>query len=222
MLNSNLTVKRILLNICLLMVLLATAAAVSAQDASERQRALDLYESSQYAAALPLLEKVAQANPNDVAVLSRLGFVLYATSTAEKNATTRQQMRDRARTILLRSKSLGDDSNLTSIALDALSRTGAAQRRLRFISREDLLVTGLLSDLRQLASSGRIPYRSSHREWDPRVGLVAAGAPGMPRRATLVPGRGAESGGRRSPRGSKTHGILADRSLQYPVRVPAH
>jgi len=126
MLNSNLTVKRILLNICLLMVLLATAAAVSAQDASERQRALDLYESSQYAAALPLLERVAQANPNDVAVLSRLGFVLYATSTAEKNATTRQQMRDRARTILLRSKSLGDDSNLTSIALDALSSKDVA------------------------------------------------------------------------------------------------
>ena len=126
MLNSNLTVKRILLNICLLMVLLATAAAVSAQDASERQRALDLYESSQYAAALPLLERVAQANPNDVAVLSRLGFVLYATSTAEKNAPTRQQMRDRARTILLRSKSLGDDSNLTSIALDALSSKDVA------------------------------------------------------------------------------------------------
>jgi tetratricopeptide (TPR) repeat protein len=110
----------------LLMVLLATAAAVSAQDASERQRALDLYESSQYAAALPLLERVAQANPNDVAVLSRLGFVLYATSTAEKNAPTRQQMRDRARTILLRSKSLGDDSNLTSIALDALSSKDVA------------------------------------------------------------------------------------------------
>ncbi|HEY0346921.1 MAG TPA: hypothetical protein VGC60_02080 [Pyrinomonadaceae bacterium] len=126
MLNSNLTVKRILLNMGLLMVLLATAAAVSAQDASERQRALDLYESSQYAAALPLLERVAQANPNDVAVLSRLGFVLYATSTAEKNAPTRQQMRDRARTILLRSKSLGDDSNLTSIALDALSSKDVA------------------------------------------------------------------------------------------------
>jgi tetratricopeptide (TPR) repeat protein len=126
MLNSNLTVKRILLNIGLLMVLLATAAAVSAQDASERKRALDLYESSEYAAALPLLEKVAQANPNDVAVLSRLGFVLYATSTAEKDATTRQKMRDRARTILLRSKSLGDDSNLTSIALDALSSKDVA------------------------------------------------------------------------------------------------
>ncbi|HXI61716.1 MAG TPA: hypothetical protein VNF70_03365 [Pyrinomonadaceae bacterium] len=126
MLNSNLTVKVILLNICLLMILLATAAATQAQDASERQRALDLYESSEYAAALPLLEKVAQANPNDVAVLSRLGFVLYATSTAERDAATRQKMRDRARTILLRSKSLGDDSNLTSIALDALSSKDVA------------------------------------------------------------------------------------------------
>jgi len=129
MFNSNLTAKRIWLKVLLAIVAgawLATAAAGQTPNAEERQRAIDLYESSEYTAALPLLEKVAQANPNDTVILSRLGFVLYAVSTAEKNAATRQQMRDRARTILLRSKSLGDDSNLTAIALDALSSKDVA------------------------------------------------------------------------------------------------
>jgi len=125
MLNQSLTAKRIFLNAGLplaMALLLATGAFAVTQDPAERQKAMDLYESSNYGAALPLLEKVAVAYPNDTAILSRLGFVLYASSTNEKDAALRQKMRERARAILLRSKSLGDDSNLTAIALDALSR----------------------------------------------------------------------------------------------------
>jgi tetratricopeptide (TPR) repeat protein len=130
MLNQSLTAKRIFLNACLAFVaalLIAAGAFAHTQDLAERQRALDLYESSNYAAALPLLEKVSAANPNDIAILSRLGFVLYATSTTEKDAAVRQKMRERARAILSRSKSLGDESNLTAIALDALSRNDPSE-----------------------------------------------------------------------------------------------
>ena len=127
--NQSLTAKRIFLNACLANVValsLAAGAFARPQDPAERQRAVDLYESSNYTAALPLLEKVAAANPNDIAILSRLGFVLFASSTTEKDAALRQKMRERARATLSRSKSLGDDSNLTAIALDALSRNDAS------------------------------------------------------------------------------------------------
>ena len=50
-------------------------------------------ESQNLVAALPLLEKVALAYPNDPVVLSRLGFTLYANSTDEKDVTKRAQMR---------------------------------------------------------------------------------------------------------------------------------
>jgi tetratricopeptide (TPR) repeat protein len=123
--SQSLTANRIFLNAGLaVMVALLFAAAVQTQPqgSDERRRAIDLYESSNYVAALPLLEKVAAANPDDIAILSRLGFVLYANSGTEKDPATRQKMRERARAILLRSKSLGDDSNLTAIGLDALSR----------------------------------------------------------------------------------------------------
>ncbi len=125
MYTQSLTAKRIFLNVCLVIVAVLAFAAgtfVRAQDPAERQRAIDLYESSNYVAALPLLEKVAATNPSDIAILSRLGFVLYANSGSEKDPALRQKMRERARVILLRSKSLGDNSNLTAMGLDALSR----------------------------------------------------------------------------------------------------
>ncbi|HYR76895.1 MAG TPA: tetratricopeptide repeat protein [Pyrinomonadaceae bacterium] len=130
--NQSLTAKRIFLNACLVMIAgLMLSAPVSAarlrQDPSERQRALDLYEANNFAAALPLLEKLAASNPNDPVILSRLGFALYASSATEKDPAVRQQMRDRARTTLLRSRSLGDNSNLTAMALDALSAPDATQ-----------------------------------------------------------------------------------------------
>ena len=132
MCNHSLTAKRIFLNILLpacaaLLLSVPVAAVTGTQDPSERQRALDLYESNNFAAALPLLEKLAISNPNDAVILSRLGFALYASSATEKDLAVRQQMRDRARTTLLRSRSLGDNSNLTTMALDALSAPDASQ-----------------------------------------------------------------------------------------------
>jgi len=130
--DQSLAAKRIFLNACLviiagLMVSAQVDAARFRQDPAERQRALDLYEANNFSAALPLLEKLAISNPNDAVILSRLGFALYASSATEKDPAVRQQMRERARTILLRSKSLGDNSNLTSMVLDALTEPDATQ-----------------------------------------------------------------------------------------------
>lgn len=129
MFNFKLIAKRTLLNMSFALVaMVALAANVGAQvDAAERQRAIDLYESQNMVAALPLLEKIAAANPNDVAVISRLGFALYATSVTEKDLAARQKMRARAKETLLRSRSLGDSSNLTNMILDALASPDATQ-----------------------------------------------------------------------------------------------
>ncbi len=130
MFKHSLTAKRIFLNAFLPTVValaLATGSLAHPQDPAERQRAIDLYEANNFVAALPLLEKVAAANPNDPVILSRLGFALYANSVDEKDPTLRQKMRERVRNTLLRSQSLGDNSNLTKITLDALSAPDAPQ-----------------------------------------------------------------------------------------------
>ncbi|MCA1594027.1 MAG: tetratricopeptide repeat protein [Acidobacteria bacterium] len=87
----------------------------------ERERAMKIWEASNFVGAVPLLEKVAKAHPTDIAVLSRLGFAIYATSASITDAAARQAMREHARQILLQSQKAGDDSNLTRITLDALS-----------------------------------------------------------------------------------------------------
>lgn len=97
-------------------------AQAQAQPQSEREQAIRLFEANNFVAALPLLEKVALASPNDPVILSRLGFAIYAASTTTKDAATRQAARKRAREVLLKSQAVGDDSNLTKIALGALSR----------------------------------------------------------------------------------------------------
>src|SRR5213078_1723632 len=98
MFNSTLTSKRILLAFGFIVALIFSAHAQT-QNPAERQHAIDVYESQNLVAALPLLEKVALAYPNDPVVLSRLGFALYANSVDEKDAAKRKQVRDRARAI---------------------------------------------------------------------------------------------------------------------------
>ena len=116
--NQSSTAKRIFLNAFVLIALVVSAFA-QVQD-PERRRAFELYDANNLTAALPLLEKLATANPNDVAVLSRLGFAIYAGSSTEKDPAARNRLRQRARDTLLRARSLGDNSNLTNMALDAL------------------------------------------------------------------------------------------------------
>lgn len=86
-----------------------------------RERGIELYEAAKYVDAIPLLEEAAARNPTDIAVLSRLGFSLYATSTTLKDPAERSKMRERAKTLLLQSREFGDNSNLTNMALEALS-----------------------------------------------------------------------------------------------------
>src|SRR5256885_11505952 len=127
MLNSTAKANRILVAIGLAVITFAPNIAAQTQDPAERQRAIDVFESQNMVAALPLLEKVALAYPNDALILSRLGFALYANSVDEKDAVKRQQMRARARTVLLKSQSLGDKSNLTQMTISALSSPDGSQ-----------------------------------------------------------------------------------------------
>ncbi|HEX3083007.1 MAG TPA: hypothetical protein VHP99_00650 [Pyrinomonadaceae bacterium] len=126
MFDSTLTSTRILLFVAL-MCAVPVYAHAQTQNPAERQHAIEVYESQNLVAALPLLEKVALAYPNDPAVLSRLGFSLYANSIDEKDATKRQQMRQRSLSVLRKSRSVGDGSNLTSITLEALESPDSSQ-----------------------------------------------------------------------------------------------
>jgi tetratricopeptide (TPR) repeat protein len=126
MLNSTLSSKRIRVAVGF-MLAFAVCATAQTQNAAERQRAIELYESQNMVGALPLLEKVALAYPNDPAVLSRLGFALYASASDEKDAGKRQQLRQRSQSVLRKAQSLGDNSSLVRDVLETLSEPDTSQ-----------------------------------------------------------------------------------------------
>ena len=76
------------------------------QYASERERAFQLYEEGKHLEALPILEKLAEANPSDGPVLQELAFSLISYSATLPDKEARKKVRARARGIFVRAVNL--------------------------------------------------------------------------------------------------------------------
>jgi tetratricopeptide (TPR) repeat protein len=120
-------VRRLTFTTSLLFVLMfgtgAQLCALSQQPAvdRERTRAFQLFNESKFTEAVPLLEKLAAAYPNDPAVLEKYGFALYAATKSVNDSQQRKLMIARAKEALLRSRELGNDSNLLKAALEGVA-----------------------------------------------------------------------------------------------------
>lgn len=75
-------------------------------DQSERERAFLLYEEGKHLEALPILEKLAEANPSDGPVLQQLAFSLITYSATLPDKEARKKVRARAREIFVRAVNL--------------------------------------------------------------------------------------------------------------------
>ncbi|HEX8771972.1 MAG TPA: tetratricopeptide repeat protein [Pyrinomonadaceae bacterium] len=73
---------------------------------SERERAFQLYEEGKHLEALPILEKLAEANPSDGPVLQELAFSLITYSATLPDKEARKKIRARARSIFVRAVNL--------------------------------------------------------------------------------------------------------------------
>ena len=115
--------------ICILLqiaVMAKDVGATSGQDfEADRKKALQLVDEHKFIEAMPVLEKLVAANPTDKVLLERLGVTLIAYAATLKDAEPRKQARIRARRVLLRSKELGNDSNLLKVLLDGLPEDGS-------------------------------------------------------------------------------------------------
>lgn len=126
--NFSATPRRICAAVLLLWLLLGGAAAgaqAGPEYKAERQRALELCEKNDYEDALPILQKLAVADPSDIVVQERLGVALLGHASSLTNAEERKQVRAQAYQALLRAKQLGDNSNLLQILLEQLPPDGS-------------------------------------------------------------------------------------------------
>jgi len=116
--------SRVILSLALLAMLLAAPPHTWAQETNSevRARAFQLYDQNKFTEAIPFLEKVVKNNASDVVALERLGWATFVVAGSTKDPQERKKRRDRARTVLMRAKELGDDSELLRMGLDALSQ----------------------------------------------------------------------------------------------------
>src|SRR5262245_34494001 len=88
---------------------------------AERERAFQLLDENKYTEALPVLEKLAAAKPDDLPVIERLSITLLidATITKKDRDEIKKEM-VRARSLALKAKQLGSNSPLIEIVLERL------------------------------------------------------------------------------------------------------
>ena len=107
----------------LVLLLLAPFVTARAQDNDERHRAFQLYKDAKYPEALALFEKLAVANPQDVAVIENLGLLVYNQSAYLPTPEERKKARKRAREILIQAVKLGSPNPLSAL-IDGIPEDG--------------------------------------------------------------------------------------------------
>lgn len=92
-----------------------------------RSRAAQLLRESRMTEALPILEKLSQALPNDAETAFYLGFARFTSAKTVKGAAARKEARSRAHADLIRAKELGFKSPLLDTILASLPPDGGGE-----------------------------------------------------------------------------------------------
>lgn len=101
----------------------SAAAAAPAQDnAALRRQALDFAAQNQYGKALPIFEKIYDAYPNDVEVVTHYGIALMTTAVTSKDPAQRQARKAQALKILKKAEELGTDNQIALHTLENLEK----------------------------------------------------------------------------------------------------
>lgn len=88
-------------------------------------RAEELYRQGKMVEAMPLYEKLAAEYPNDAGVLERWGSATLSSAQTIADPEARKKARLRARSIFLKAKELGDNSNLLQTVLASIPEDGS-------------------------------------------------------------------------------------------------
>jgi len=115
-----------------LVALVLAAAAAFAQPArdlaAEREQAKQLLGQGQALAALPLVEDLAAASPDDAAVQGWLAYCLFAKSRSNATPEQAQALRKRARAAVSRAQELGSKWPMLNDLIAALDTPGSAEQ----------------------------------------------------------------------------------------------
>lgn len=90
-----------------------------------KQKAVELMKQQKYTEALPILEKLVVAEPNNPDIHFYLGFALIAQGNVEKDQATRKALRIRARNAFIKSKELGNNEPVVDALIQNIQPDGS-------------------------------------------------------------------------------------------------
>lgn len=129
--NARPVLNAILCLMTLSALLLIQPARVFAQDKfdyeAERKRALQMIQAGKMPDATPILEKLREANPDDMVVLENLAYAISVVATTEKDPEKRKKAFLRARALAIRAKELGDTSQRNQLMIEQIPADGDMQ-----------------------------------------------------------------------------------------------
>jgi tetratricopeptide (TPR) repeat protein len=109
-------------------LLLSRPARTFAQEQSayeaDFKRAFELVKANKMPEAAPILEKLHEAKPEDAAVLELLAYAISVNMALEKDADKRKKELLRARSMAVRAKEIGRDSQIIQLLLELISPEG--------------------------------------------------------------------------------------------------
>jgi tetratricopeptide (TPR) repeat protein len=130
-------------------------AAVTAQTESlseMRAKAAALLQKDNVTDALPLLEKIAQADPEDAETQFYLGFALLAKAMTSKDKVERKALRLRARGSFIKAKAMGKTDNIVDAFIGSIPADGSESKGFS----ENEQANSLMEDGEKAFTSGKI------------------------------------------------------------------
>lgn len=136
------TAARYALLLFCLSVLCQPIIAQSGQDLTKlKQQAGELINQQKYTEALPVLEKLAAAEPDNATTQFYLGFALIAQGNVTKDVATRKALRVRARNAFIKSKELGNTEPIVDALIQNTPADGSEGKKFSENAEADKLMT---------------------------------------------------------------------------------
>lgn len=115
--------------LCSLLLLALSLSAYAQQDGEDlgamKQRVAELLKQTKYTEALPLLEKIVAAEPDNAQTQFYLGFALIGQANNTKDAAPRKSLRVRARAAFVRAKELGIREPIVDALIQSMAPDGS-------------------------------------------------------------------------------------------------
>ena len=170
--GKNFSIKKFSRLTILALALIIAAASVNAQQTdidATKEKAATLMKQQKFTEALPLLEKIAAAEPDDPETQSYLGFGLLAQAKNTNDEATANKLRVRARAAFVKSKELGEKDAIVDALIGSIAPDGTEGGKFSINAQADKLMQSAEADFARGALGDALAKYQKALQLDPKI-----------------------------------------------------